>query len=99
MAERSAVPIAPGDRTTLLCVGHQLDVLHARLPASEGDRALELSARDQRAVPRGRSFMVRPGLSRELPVAGAWFELTVERAWRFGGGHYPTKSPSATICS
>ncbi len=88
MAERAAGPIAPGDRTTLLCVGHQLDVLHARLPASDGDPTLDLSARDQRAVPHGRSFIVRTGLSRHLPVAGEWFELTVERAWRFGGGNY-----------
>jgi len=80
MAQRGTSPFAPGDHATLLCVGHQLDVLHARLPASDGDPTLELSARDQRAVPRGRSFIVRTGLSRDLPVAGEWFELTVERA-------------------
>ena len=88
MAERSAPPFTPGDRTTLLCVGHQLDVLHARLPERGASEAQDLSARDARAVPRGRSFIVRTGLSRDLPVAGEWFELTVERAWRFGGGNY-----------
>ena len=88
MAEPSAPPFAAGDRATLLCVGHQLDVLHARLPERGGAPAQDLSARDARAVPRGRSFIVRTGLSRDLPVAGEWFELTVERAWRFGGGNY-----------
>lgn len=83
-------PFAPGDRPTLLCVGHQLDVLNARTmdPPDTSPSDRPLSARDAASVPRGRSLIVRTGISRILPVAGEWFELSVERAWRFGGTDY-----------
>lgn len=90
MAERRPLPFAPGDRATLLCVGHELDVLYARIPETVERPSPEhpLSARDASALPRGRSLIVRTGISRVLPIAGEWFEATIERAWRFGGSDH-----------
>lgn len=90
MADPRPLPFAPGDRATLLCVGHELDVLYARLPEAVARPSPEhpLSARDAGALPRGRSLIVRTGISPVLPVAGEWFEATVERAWRFGGSDH-----------
>ena len=90
MADPRPLPFAPGDRPTLLCVGHQIDVLYARVPEPMGERSGDhpLGARDAAALPRGRSLIVRTGISPVLPVAGEWFDLTVERAWRFGGTDY-----------
>lgn len=83
------LPFAPGDVATLLCVGVELDVLYARVPAATaGADTAPLSPRDRAAVPRGRSLIVRTGISRDLPVPGEWFEVAVERAWRFGSTDY-----------
>ena len=90
MATSRPLPFAPDDRATLLCVGHELDVLYARVPEATERTPSEspLSARDASALPRGRSLIVRTGISRVLPVAGEWFEATVERAWRFGAADH-----------
>lgn len=97
MADPRPLPFATGDRVTLLCVGHELDVLYARIPEAP-DRPSEhpLSKRDAAALPRGRSLIVRTGISPVLPVAGEWFEATVERVWRFGGSDYAKASVERT---
>lgn len=81
------LPFTSGEEVTLLCVGTSLDVLHARIPEPEAPSDA-LSRRDAAAVPRGRSLIVRTGISAELPVAGEWFELHAEKTWRFGGTPY-----------
>lgn len=81
MSPARPLPFSAGDRPVLLCVGTQLDMLHARIvDAPAGD----LNDRDTRAIPSGRSMVIRTGISRVLPVPGEWFELEVENAWRFG---------------
>ena len=89
MPPERPLPYAAGDRATLLCVGVQLDVVYGRLPETTVDAGRSiLSRRDRAAVPRGPSFLVRSGISRDLPVPGEWFDLEVERAWRFGSANY-----------
>ncbi|MDZ7801979.1 MAG: hypothetical protein U5K81_14465 [Trueperaceae bacterium] len=89
------LPFDAGDDAQLLCVGTSLDVLHARLVDASTERE-SLSRRDARAVPAGRTAVIRTGISRELPVPGEWFTLNVEKTWRFG--HTPYAKGEVTRC-
>jgi tetratricopeptide (TPR) repeat protein len=80
--------IEAGGKTVLLCVGIQMDLVHARLPSGAELQAEDLSKHDRVAIPRGRSFVVRTGISPDIPVPGEWFEVDVKRRWRFGATDY-----------
>jgi hypothetical protein len=87
MPAKRPLPFAAGDTATLICVGITIDLLHARLLEPDVDPA-GLSRRDAAAVPRGRTVVVRFGVSPDIPVPGELFDLQVEHAWRFGHTDY-----------